>query len=63
MKVWLLYSHNYDFCNQFDTLLGIYDSEEKAVLAQIDEEKDPKYLNRSFGEVTDWTTIFEDCVK
>lgn len=63
MRVWLLYTHNYDFCNQYDMLLGVYGSEDNAVLAQILEEEDEKYSRRSFGEQTDWTTIVEETVK
>lgn len=59
MKVWLLYSHAYNFCDQFDNLIGIFDTEDKAVLAQITEEEDPKYSNRFLGEQTDFTTIEE----
>lgn len=63
MKVWLLYSHHYNFCDQFDYMIGIFDTDEKAVLAQIEEETDPKYSNRFHGEQTDFTTIEEWEVK
>lgn len=63
MKVWLLYSHHYNFCDQFDNLIGIFDSEDKAVLAQIEEEEDPKYGRCFRGEQTDFTTIEEWEVK
>lgn len=63
MKVWLLYTHNYDFCNIYDTLLNIYDSEEKALRAQKIENKKPEYSNTFHGENTDWTSIIEDKVK
>lgn len=46
MKVWLLYTYYYDFCETWDCLLGIYDSEEKAIMAQILEEENSKYKNK-----------------
>lgn len=63
MKVWLLYKHHYDFCNQYDTLLNIYKTEEKALRAQQTEKKKPEYSNEFRGEKTDWTSIVEDTVK
>ena len=45
MKVYLLYSLYYDFCEEWPTLLGIYDSEDKAIYAQIEEEMQSKYEN------------------
>lgn len=58
MKVWMLWSHYYDFCNEWESLVGIYDSEEKAIYAQIKEEEDEKYKRKDH----DWTSIREDIV-
>lgn len=58
MKVWMLWSHYYDFCNEWESLIGIYDSEEKAIYAQIKEEEDEKYKRKDH----DWTSIREDIV-
>lgn len=63
MKVWLLYTYYYDFCNVYDTLIGIYSTEEKAIMAKINEESDLKYERRISGEQTNWTSIIEDEVK
>lgn len=43
MKVYILYELYYDFCNEWDNILGVYDSEDKAVMAQILEEEAVKY--------------------
>lgn len=43
MKVYILYEQYYDFCEVWDNILGVYDSEDKAVLAQIKEEEQEKY--------------------
>ncbi len=45
MKVYLLYENYYDYCDLWPTLLGIYDSEEKAITAQIVEEEKEQYKN------------------
>ncbi len=45
MKVYILYSLYYDFCEQWPSLLGVYDSEEKAIFAQIEEESKEQYKN------------------
>ena len=45
MKVYILYSAYYDFCDQWNSLLGVYDSENKAIFAQIEEESKEKYKN------------------
>lgn len=58
MKVWMLWSHYYDFCNEWESLIGIYDSEEKAIYAQIKEEEEEKYKRKDH----DWTSIREDIV-
>ena len=58
MKIWMLWSHYYDFCNEWESLVGIYDSEEKAIYAQIKEEEDEKYKRKD----RDWTSIQEDIV-
>ena len=43
MKIYILYGLHYDFCNEWDCIIGIYDSEDKAVMAQILEEEQIKY--------------------
>lgn len=58
MKVWMLWSHYYDFCNEWESLIGIYDSEEKAIYAQIKEEEDEKYKRKD----NEWTSIRENIV-
>lgn len=55
MKVWMLWSHYYDFCNEWESLVGIYDSEEKAIYAQIEEEEGEKYKRKD----NEWTSIRE----
>lgn len=42
-KVYILYEQYYDFCEVWDNILGVYDSEDKAVLGQIEEEEQEKY--------------------
>lgn len=44
-NVWILFAWYYDFCENWDTIVGVYDSEDKAIYAQIEEESDPKYKN------------------
>ena len=56
MKVYLLYAYYYDFCNEWPNLLDIYDTEEKAVAAQIVEESKHEYVNYPD---THWTRIEE----
>lgn len=46
MKVYILYELYYDYCDQWDNILDIYDSEDKAVMAQIEEESKPQYKNK-----------------
>jgi len=43
MKVYILYSYYYDNCDEWDHLIDIFDSEEKAIMAQIEEEDQDHY--------------------
>ena len=43
MIVYMLYSYYYDGCDEWDTLIDIFDSEEKAIYAQIEEEEKEEY--------------------
>lgn len=44
MKVYILYELYYDYCEEWDCIFGVYDSEEKAIMAQILlEDSDVKY--------------------
>lgn len=54
-QVWILYEWYYDFCENWDCINNIFDSEEKAILAQIEEEQKPQYKNTEQY----WTSI--DC--
>lgn len=46
MTVWILYEFYYDYCETWDCIVDIFDSEEKAILAQIEEESKPQYKNK-----------------
>lgn len=59
MKVYILYSHYYDNCNEWREVVDIFDSEEKAIEARIAEEEDIKYTYPDQS----WTSILEWCVK
>ena len=44
MKVYILYDLYYDYCNVWDCIVNVYDSEEKAIMAQVLlEDFDEKY--------------------
>lgn len=45
-KVWILYEWYYDFCNTWDCIVNIFDSEDKAIAAKIVEEQKPQYKNK-----------------
>lgn len=59
MKIYILYAWYYDYCENWDTIIDIFDSEDKAVMAQIEEEEKPQYLNKEQY----YTTIEEREVK
>lgn len=60
MKVWLLYSMNYDNCNVWPELLSIHSTEESCIEAQILEEEKEKYIK---WKEHNWTDIDEWDVK
>jgi hypothetical protein len=44
MKIYILYELYYDYCDEWDCIVNAYDSEEKAIMAQILlEDSDIKY--------------------
>lgn len=59
MKIYILYTWYYDYCENWDTIIDVFDSEEKAILAQIEEESNPQYKNKEQY----YTTIDEREVK
>ena len=59
MKVYILYEWYYDYCDNWDNIIDIFDSEDKAIVAQIKEEERPQYQNKDQY----YTTIEEREVK
>jgi hypothetical protein len=60
MKVYILWARYYDYCDEHSRIVGIFDTEDKAVMAQILEEEGESYKKCSDQY---WTSVCEYEVK